>query len=278
MIEKGDPVCLASMQRISAAISRVREATVPIVGVTHRNQPDPVGSAVLFEVGNQTFAMTAAHVLDFLESDTELAFLGSPGVVELSGEYFRTPMPLEGRSADRVDLAFIELSREQRNKLGDIRAIQPGDLLMDHVPDRRPILRSKYLMLGYPVTQQPRQIVDGAYVPISLSGILHETRDLALYAMLGVEQATHLILHFNRAEFANADGAVFAPHPRGASGGGIWILDGMMDSAVPAPRPRLVAIAIEYEKKHHCVVGTRIRPLIDQIRVRTPVTSRLPSL
>ena len=54
-----------------AALQCFRDAVKPIYGVTERNDPDHIGSALLLELDEGHFLLTAAHVIDCLSSNAK---------------------------------------------------------------------------------------------------------------------------------------------------------------------------------------------------------------
>jgi hypothetical protein len=253
--------------RAADAVAFVTAATTPVYVRHQRGFPEVVGTGVVAKFAGRAFVMSAAHTLDFMER--QRTYVAGERIVPVTGQFFRTSRPDYGRDSDRIDLGLIELAPDEASRLGS-QFITPSTLLLREIADRRPILRSKYLLLGYPRSRQPTRLVGDEHHAPTMNSITHEVEDLTLYARLGVTFDTHIVVHFDRRDFIDRAGSVVSPHPRGVSGGGIWLLQNFMtDGPVVA---RLVAIATEFHEKCNAIIGSRVASLLTVIAQRHPDT------
>lgn len=254
-------------ERAADAVACVTAATTPIYIRHPRGFPEVVGTGIVATFAGRTFVMSAAHALDFMERHR--VYVAGERIVPVSGQFFRTSRPDIGRDIDRVDLGLIEITPDEALKLGS-RSVTATTLLLREVPDRRPVWRSKYLVLGYPRSRQPTRLVGDEHHAPTLNAITHEVDDLSLYERLDVDFQTHVVVHFNRHDFIDRRGNVVSPHPRGVSGGGIWLLQNFMTHGPVIAR--LVAIATEFHENYSAMVGSRIVPLLTALAQRHPDT------
>ncbi|RJT42311.1 hypothetical protein D3227_00020 [Mesorhizobium waimense] len=74
-----------------AALAKFRDAVRPIYGVTDKGTPDQIGTALLLELPEGRFLLTAAHVID-ANSETSL-YLGADQFKLLQFEALVTTAP-----------------------------------------------------------------------------------------------------------------------------------------------------------------------------------------
>jgi hypothetical protein len=256
----------AVTRRIQSMSRRLIAAVCPIYGSGTIGGLELVGSSVLLRFGERSFLITAAHVLDHAE-DGHLFAGGDRTFVDLGGEQLATRRPESGRDDDPFDLAIFPLDATQVSQLGDSLFLGPQDLAPAERPDFTPVRGSKYLVLGYPRTAQPRRQA-GPDLGAFPGHLALTPRPLADYGPRELAPHHHLLLDFERDNMVSQRGQVTGRHPRGMSGGGIWDVD--LFGLRAGHRERLVAVMTEYREDDETVIGSRIGLCIDALRDRYP--------
>ena len=262
-------------ERVERLSSRVSIVTVPVYCSRPHSQ-EHVGSAVLLAVGDERFAITAAHVTD-LRADGLLYIGGRTTPVQLIGHLADTTAPNGSREFDRVDIAVVCLAQETREHL-----VEDEFLTLDEIDARvEPRHDDYFLVAGYPCSKQrlPRgaDTIDAYLYPF-----VAVSKDEGAYESAGYDSRNTLLLGFHQKEMWRRDlGQVTAPKLYGMSGGGIWHLPGY-DKKQASP-PKLSGIAIEWHSDaRRQVLGTRmvvplaaiwrdfpmVRPLIESLGQR----------
>lgn len=123
---------------IDALETGAGQACRPIIGPLD-GRLSHAGSGVLLEVGDELFAVTAAHVLRGLETPS---ILGDRRFVSIEGQGFGA----FADGPDQTDFAVIRLPEPSRNALAEVSRVRSDQLALDDVaaPD------SVYVVCGYP--------------------------------------------------------------------------------------------------------------------------------
>lgn len=223
------------------------------------------GSAVLLQVGDSPFVVTAAHVID--EAATSAIYIpGSGRLIELKGRGKKISTPLSGnRDDDKNDMAFVLLeygcALEVRRLFGflPIQSVDPSDEAVDG---------KAYLFCGFPwrkqrLSNKTRQIVAD---PCSYRG--HVTRRSS-FGTMGFNEDTHILVHCDRRKQTDERGRrTTLVKPSGMSGGPVWAQT--LPDASGVAKWRLVGIAMSYHESQHLLVGVRIAGVLEGIRAAYP--------
>jgi hypothetical protein len=248
-------------QRIAVIGDRTIDPTSPVYIDTGKARPEAAGSAILLRVGEAHFVLTAAHVLD-LTAKADV-YIGGTRLLALGGRYITSPLPRDGqRDNDRIDIAIFPLTPEQVAALGDAVFVEVGATAPGHVTDPTPRSGSYYLVAGYPLSKQPKTIPDTILKaqPVYLAAKALPAENIS---EMGLDPRNHILLEFDREAVWAPGGTRTAPAPTGMSGGGIWVVDGLL---TPTPKPEvLVAIATEWDRDAKTILGTRIGLCFDAI-------------
>jgi len=203
---------------------------------------DHEGSGVLVAT-NCRWLFTAAHVV----SKHDVLFLpGRPQMV-LRKERF-------GISPDFLDLAFLELSPAEVENLerSGLRFV-PFEAL-DLSTEELPPDRDGCLIAGFP---GPNVDVDGDNRTIRAGPTVVTSQFLSARERMGLrlEGETQIVAKFGGLREGGRKLNRFKPD--GISGSGIWRNE--------AGEPRLVGIATDYDPGRRIVIGTRLRPMLQEI-------------
>src|SRR6266542_2905279 len=122
----------------------------PLYGVDEQNQRYAYGSAVLLQITEKYFLITAAHVLDENQkAHATIQVFGRNTFHSLSGPSLRSPLPASGsRDDDAYDTGVLELPNDIAQE------VQAHRSFLDIVqvdPSEKPYLNaSLYTIPGYP--------------------------------------------------------------------------------------------------------------------------------
>ncbi|MEX2206661.1 MAG: hypothetical protein WEF50_10585 [Myxococcota bacterium] len=232
--------------------------------VAPNNRPNvlqPLGSGVLLSLGDETFVLSAAHVVDTLDWGA-LMLPGVSGFVEFGGNFHRRPMePGKSRNEDAIDFAFLRLAPETVAELSpEFRPLGWQDLGLFETLGEGDL----YTFAGFPAsrTKVRRRVVQSELFKYT-GGAASD----ALYQETGFDPELHIAMMFNIARCVVGGEKIQATaDPHGVSGGGIfsWPKTVREGPSEAAPR-RLVGIAHTYRKRPGCLVGTRINGCVAAI-------------
>lgn len=113
--------------------SALLDAVFPIfASETVKGAVSQIGSGVVVSIGEECFALTAAHVTDHALGDGVLFMPSKEGIIPMTGGLAYTPVSEHRpRSADKGDIGYYHLSEEWRSKLHPkIKPVSLGDLLL----------------------------------------------------------------------------------------------------------------------------------------------------
>jgi hypothetical protein len=259
---------------VRRAIKRAQEsmrifgsAVRPIYGVDRRDRPDALGSGVLLYAGGRHLLLTAAHVLDLMETQ-EVYIGGQRDILSLPKEWHHSVPPVGGtRNNDRLDIAFMELPRSVVKEMGQCLWLSPDDLLATG----RPPAVGPYCAIGYPVR---RARVQPATLQVRQPGDIYVDTSIhkpEVYARLRAATETHIVLHYDRERVVSRHGVrVPTVKPYGMSGGGLWRLDSLVLPVIAARRNPLAGILTEWHREEKVMLATRTEVYVEALRRTFP--------
>ncbi len=235
-------------QRIAPTLTR---PLYPVCSAENPQRPTLQASSVLFRVANRFFVVTAGHVAS-LRKQLPLVLLLRTGVVSIAGEWLVTGPP-GPQTSDPFDLAVLiphtamerELRRNHSLALKHFASLPPDQ-------EKAKVLGAYYLILGFPVSKQPRYLKSDAYEAFVWSQLSSEC-SAEEYHAANVNRKHHLLLEFDKRSVHTVRGRAVAPDPLGASGGAVWWI--RVTSA--GFDPRLVAVPIVWRRDAGQILATR---------------------
>lgn len=237
---------------IDHVASRASEITWPVY-VRERRRPNRLlGSAVLLRLRDESFLITAAHVLDKTRRGA-LRVATPRGIRTVYGRRYVTRKPANGdRDGDKLDIAVLHLASPVASAFPDSAFATWADLSPrpDEVPPQ------DLLLVGYPVSTQPKQRTRDV-LEASEYRLLTSPLPTASYAILGLNTDRSILAGFTKDDSYRLTGRSTAPDLYGMSGCGLWFISGPTGS--PRARPKLAGIAIEWRRdRPKCIVATRL--------------------
>ena len=225
---------------------------------------DHIASGVLVRAGTRTLVVTAAHALDGIRRENAVPALALSGtatgpVTVLPFEFAETVAPRGDRLRDRVDVAAIPVPNSVNPVGRGYEAAEMGEI----DPRYEPAAGDVVVVQGFPVERTtsvgapgiPGVSVESTYFYSTASADLPRKvrpRDRA--------RAPSFSVRFDRDPAVRVGLIGKAPHPRGLSGSGVWLL-GRTDSTsgrwAALGEPRLVAIVQEWHHAERALVVTR---------------------
>jgi hypothetical protein len=224
------------------------ESVAPFVTALLRSpkgkRPESVGTALLVEARGAHFLISAAHVLD---EGNKLWFFPSK----------RNPRPVVGQAAlsrplwqktgpDRFDIGVVRLAERLAEPYEGWHPVKIANLRAAKLDSQA----ASFAFVGYPSTRVKinplMQHINLKYM--ALNGA--QPAPANMYARLGFDPSSHLILQLDRAP-VHVDGKTQQfPDPHGLSGSPVWSED--------ENGPCVVGIVTEYHKKEGVIVATGI--------------------
>ena len=255
-----------------AAEDAVQQFCTPIYGVRESSQPFLVGSGTILDVGEQSFLITAAHVLDE-NTETTLYLPGNP-LVQMTGRGIKTQAPLANRKNDTIDLGIVHLERAIADKVVNVRRIAVQQLDLLDIP--QPL--TSYGFVGYPSSKNKPKPGRKLQLTSYIMGVLPLASER--YAEVGAHPVLHFAGNFDRSEVVNRhQQRAQAPDPEGMSGGGVWRLGTYADIESGHAAPALIAIGIEHHADRQLLLGVRTPFVVASLSACYPETvPLLPSI
>ena len=251
-----------------AALAQFRDAVMPIYGVTDKGDPDHIGSAVLLDLLEGKFLLTAAHVLDW--NRTTSLYLGGDEFILLKFEALITVAPDGDRDRDHADFAIARLDAKMRSKLSRAKFITEAEISRSVGPAEG----RTYTCLGYPNSKNKVKPFKGTKVTPSLlpyTGIGRPASQLPNIARDGI----HILIDYNAKNARDELGKkVSATDMHGCSGGAIIDLGRISADALGGKlEAKLAALFIEGHAKEKVIVGTGLTTILTAVRHHPSGTS-----
>jgi hypothetical protein len=233
---------------------------------TEQGTPDHIGTCILVQVKQTKYLLTAAHVIDNNEYSS-LYIGGETGLVLIEGNFVCTEKTDSGRENDYYDFAWLALSEELINRIGDV----------DFVSDDRFSSYSGategrlYLALGYPNSKNKKVNHQNRSVkPHYLKYSSTVKPNSALCQKLGISGEQHYFLDYNSKHSKNSEGLIVnSVGPRGISGGALIDMGNISKPeqyilGMPCSG-RLAGMLIENHKEHKAMLAVKLDFIIEKI-------------
>lgn len=271
-IETLDDALLRRRDEVTTAVADSFRASVRAILVSKDgSQAEIVGSCILLCIDDRHFAITAAHVLDSL--DTHAVYIaGTVGTqpLQLLGHAHLTTAPGGLRSMDKIDIGFWELDSSMIERLGAVSFVDEARL--SH--NKAPLEHRLYLAMGYPVSKNKKNI-DSVKKTIKTSlakytGELNVSPEIPTkYAVSGTQ---HLFLKYLQYSETVEGEKRRSFKPVGLSGGPLIDIGNFASPqtyiAGTVIQGYLAGMIIERIRTHNVLVATRIQVIVDAIRTR----------
>ena len=113
-------------QLSEAAVNKHRHSIFPIYGLSRRNTPDHIGTAVALDLQDQKLLLTAGHLIDQHEH-TDL-YVGGTKLTPLNTHFLTSRSPDRNRNSDHYDFAIGRLSNETIEALRGLTFLSDSDV------------------------------------------------------------------------------------------------------------------------------------------------------
>lgn len=256
------------VRRLTERVDRLRSRAVPALTPLYRRHPrghpEPIGTGITIALDREVVVISAAHVSDYAVRSRLHMGVGTD-VLPIEGQRWTSPVPPNGeREEDRTDLAFWRLQKDFAARI-PAREILPESLLDVH--HSTPPFRGDddhFVILGYPVTKQPRQPADGELRAVPMTFIARSLVP-SEYRTTRRNPAESLLLEYDKDDSFSLKGRSVGPDLPGLSGGAVWHYPHLLSGQ--RGRPLLAAIAIRWRTTEpKCIISTRLGPLVAAVR------------
>jgi hypothetical protein len=235
----------------------VSQFSYPLLAVDEHNKPDLYASCVLLECDSKPYIATAAHAIMEIGKTGSAVHIGARHISALAPEFVLS----SSSGNDALDIAVMRapldlLAREGMAALPENRTTANRSFPNYH-------LRCVH---GYPCTKnKQRDRLDLQNKRFTRYGFTYAgaSRNIRVnYSSLQKNPQWHIALEYQRKGRDHTGRVVWPPHPKGISGGGLWLIP---DLSKPSAA-YLEGIAIEYHKSRALVFATRIEQVLAFIR------------
>ncbi|TPL47996.1 hypothetical protein FJ942_26355 [Mesorhizobium sp. B2-4-2] len=244
-----------------AARKRFRNAVKPIYGVSDGGDPFHIGSALLLDLPEGHYLLTAAHVIDWSKSTT--LFLGADHFAPLQFEALVTTPPSGDRRKDHADFSIAPLNADLVPKLIGATFVTEAEISASVASSEGRI----YTCLGYPNSKNKINRVNGTRVIPSLLPYTSVGRSASCLPAIAKENH-HILVDYNARHARDELGAkVSAIAVRGCSGGAIVDMGRISPDTLTADfDPKLAALFIEAHAEQKVILGTRLTVILAEMR------------
>lgn len=232
---------------ISAMESAVKNicsrCTYPIFYNDYRNKPDLVATALAVHIEGSVYLVTAAHAIKNKDNKVNSFLIGTDsGIVTIEGRYIVTEAnPSNG--IDLYDIALVLLSDNFVSK-NDLSFICEEDICQWEFLDEDFFV----FVSGFPSSRnkQAKSLKGNKFSTFQYSYAGKVRTDHEVFFQHNRSETIHTCMTFGKNPLTHKP-----IHPKGCSGGGIWIID-------RSGRVYLDSIFIEYYAKTEVAFGTKI--------------------
>jgi hypothetical protein len=240
--------------------SPILGAVFPIFAAENENAKlDHIGSGVVVKIGEELFALSAAHVTDFADGDGALFMPAVDGIEQMTGGRSYSELPQSGsRDDDLADIAYYRLSSEWLTKLHPaFKPLSVNDLLLTDELETGNI----FSFAGYPWRKTKSRSQEFETERTTYSG--HAVAP-DVYRKLGYNRYSHVAVRMRRKKTYSYRYSAYkvAPHPLGISGGGVIAWPWNYVERHDPLKMKLAAIGHTFHEDPSCLVATRIIPLV----------------
>ncbi len=237
-----------------------------IYGSTERDNPIQIGTCILLQVKQRKYLLTAAHIIDN-NQNSSLYVGGGDKLVLIEGEFLCTSKPESERKYDHYDFAYLELSKDLLELIGNVNFISKDKFAIHKVSTKGRL----YLALGYPNSKNKMiNAVDKSVKPQYSPYASTVQSSPELCQKLGLSGKEHLFINYDPKQSRNADGSIFnAMSPIGMSGGALIDMGCISKPEHYASgilfEGGLAGMLIEIHKEYKVMSAVRINFIIEQI-------------
>lgn len=255
-------------ERSDESIRRYAASVRPMYSSEDGSTAEFIGSCVLINVAGKKYVVTAAHVVDWIES-RGLYVAGPVGaeLVQLVGKIVSTAAP-SGRNKDRYDFAFWPVSASAESQLGPVRFINENDVSHNRVDS----LTRMYIASGYPMSKNRNKIdnANNSIVSVLWKYAANVVNLPDLANEMGLSGNDHFFLKYEKYSRNSEDQKVSSLSPIGLSGGALIDLGNFAAIETYDTKSsfygRLAGVLIERNKKHRAIISVKIQKVLQAIR------------
>ncbi len=251
----GNKQNLLRLERLKGFTEEIMHSTIQFFFDNAKPKNHTAGSGVLFEINNEYFIFTAAHV--FTENRKDVYIVSNGEAISLGGMLYTTPLPKSGlRKDDKIDISIIHMHNSIAEKIKtDYKFLNQSDLELGHYVD----INTNYILAGYPITKTKKKW--------GVKGVLKSEPFVANldtfvrfdYKLYNFNVTSHIAIEYNDNLISQKNTIPhLGPKLEGISGSGVWHFQQLDE--LKFIKPKLVGIVIEQikETRNKAIVATRI--------------------
>ncbi len=237
---------------IGTTQNAVDKYTYPIF-TDKKDKPDLIASCVVLEIDNKYYLVTASHVVKTINTSFVIGVKGK--LLPVSGEFVSSNSLKDKSSVGNFDIAYIELDSEFISQ-NEVISLKQNKLVMF---DRKSSPHIAFIH-GFPVSKNKQSKALWNTYKFKLKAYAHagiidfNFKDWGKY---NKRKDNHTCMTYQTTSAGNTP-----THPRGISGGGLWIVPNVLEP----DNYFLDSILIEYYEKNKIVFATKVSKVIIFIR------------
>lgn len=234
-----------------------------IYGATENGKPEHIGSCVLIEHNGTKYLITAAHVID-TNKHTSLYISGESKLVQITGQCLITAAPNEDRNQDKLDFSILQIPDKISTEIGNVEYLSEREWHLDDLPNNERCC----LVIGFPNSRNKR--IDPAKNAVRQEPFVYASTiksEVGLFSSTGGSPENHFLLNFcSKHSKDSSNKTINSIHPRGVSGGGLFLIEGMANpqnyQLDAECKGKLIGILIAFHKNQKVLMFTKLSLII----------------
>jgi hypothetical protein len=204
-----------NQQEIANLSDRISPFVRTLFGRSDRMRPQAIGTAFMVEAAGAKYVVTAGHVPR--HGERIAVYPTGERAKMVVGPQFHADR--NSPYAENIDLCIVRIPNEFSDSYHPWEALKLADLVAQP-RDRSAV----YALSGAPVSKVKVNPHKKEISSLTITHVSHEV-DPSLYAEMGIQRASHLLLHLDRHNTKIGETSKVFPDPHGLSGAPIWRVD-----------------------------------------------------
>ena len=274
-LKESNKIKLDNTNKLIECTEKILKSTIQFFEDGEKLKVKGVGSGVLFEINNNYFIFTAAHVYTDNRERTYVYSNNEP--ISLEGMLYTTHLPKSGfRGDDKTDIAIINIFPATVEKLKiDYEFITISNIELGHYID----INTNYILAGYP-NNKTKELWGMSSKALKTEPFVANLDTFVRfnYEKYNFKVETHIAIEYSGEVISHKNKNPHLESPlHGISGSGLWHVNYTPDENLI--QAKLIGIIIEQIAKdpnNKAIIATRIDIIIKYISMLFNLNLSIP--